>query len=172
MTDPMESFFRNIPKAELHLHIEGTLEPELMVRLASRKGISFPFDSVGELRQACRFANLQSFLDIYYQRMQVLLKAEDFYELALACARRRPEMTVSKHRAGCAPGVEKDPGVPHPVSLRRSRQGSRPSSLGTGLPPWGSIPPGQGIRRAQSTPSSGAHAWKGGRPRGRRGAAG
>ena len=77
----MESFIRNIPKAELHLHIEGTLEPELMFGLAARNGISLPFASVHELRDAYDFSNLQSFLDLYYQGMQVLLEEQDFYDL-------------------------------------------------------------------------------------------
>ena len=82
MTVQMESFIRNIPKAELHLHIEGTLEPELAFRIAARNGISLPFASVAELRAAYDFSDLQSFLDIYYQGMRVLLKEQDFYDLA------------------------------------------------------------------------------------------
>jgi len=84
MTRPIERFIRTIPKAELHLHIEGTLEPELMFRLAARNGISLPFASLDEVRAAYQFSDLQSFLDIYYQGMQVLVNEEDFYDLALA----------------------------------------------------------------------------------------
>ena len=61
------AFIEQVPKAELHLHIEGSLEPELMFALAGRNGIELPFDSVEEIRAAYRFSNLQSFLDIYYQ---------------------------------------------------------------------------------------------------------
>ncbi len=77
----MNVFIRDIPKAELHLHIEGTLEPETLFRLAERNGIRIKFDSVEALRQAYRFNNLQSFLDIYYEGAGVLQKENDFYEL-------------------------------------------------------------------------------------------
>ena len=75
------AFIRDIPKAELHLHIEGTLEPETLFRIAERNEIKTRFDSVDTLRQAYHFNNLQSFLDIYYQGAGVLQKAADFYEL-------------------------------------------------------------------------------------------
>lgn len=81
MAVQMETFIRNIPKAELHLHIEGTLEPELMFAIATRNGIALPFQSVAELRAAYNFSDLQSFLDIYYQGMRVLLEEQDFFEL-------------------------------------------------------------------------------------------
>ena len=71
-----------IPKAELHLHIEGTLEPELAFALARRNGITLPFGSEQELREAYSFTDLQSFLDLYYQLMSVLITAEDFTDLA------------------------------------------------------------------------------------------
>ncbi|HEV2636956.1 MAG TPA: adenosine deaminase [Actinocrinis sp.] len=71
-----------IPKAELHLHIEGTLEPELAFALAARNGITLPFGSEQELREAYSFDDLQSFLDLYYQLMSVLITAQDFTDLA------------------------------------------------------------------------------------------
>lgn len=71
----------SIPKAELHLHIEGTLEPELMFDLAARNGYELPFGTIDEVRRAYRFTDLQSFLDIYYQGAAVLQTAEDFYRL-------------------------------------------------------------------------------------------
>ncbi|MER5864999.1 adenosine deaminase [Kitasatospora sp. NPDC002040] len=71
-----------IPKAELHLHIEGTLEPELAFRLAERNGIVLPFADVAELRAAYRFDDLQSFLDLYYRLMDVLRTEQDFTDLA------------------------------------------------------------------------------------------
>ena len=73
-----------LPKAELHLHIEGSLEPELMFRLAQRNGVSLAFESVEDIRSAYRFSNLQEFLDIYYQGMAVLLNEQDFYDLTWA----------------------------------------------------------------------------------------
>src|SRR5438132_13158637 len=78
------SFARDLPKAELHLHIEGTLEPELMFELAGRNRVRLPYRSVDELRRAYVFSDLQSFLDLYYAGCQVLLKEQDFYELTSA----------------------------------------------------------------------------------------
>ncbi|MEF1228740.1 adenosine deaminase, partial [Vibrio fortis] len=80
----MDSFIKNLPKVELHLHIEGTLEPELMFELAKRNNIDIPFDSPDQVRQAYQFHNLQSFLDIYYQGANVLIHEQDFYDLTWA----------------------------------------------------------------------------------------
>jgi adenine deaminase len=73
-----------LPKAELHLHIEGSLEPELMFKLANRNGLTLPYSSVEEIRQAYNFTQLQDFLDIYYAGMSVLLTEADFYDLTMA----------------------------------------------------------------------------------------
>jgi adenine deaminase len=78
------SFVESLPKAELHLHIEGTLEPGMMFRLAARNGITLPYLSVEALRNAYQFGKLQDFLDLYYQGMSVLRTEEDFYDLAWA----------------------------------------------------------------------------------------
>ena len=75
---------RAIPKAELHIHIEGSLEPELIFALAQRNGVALPYASVEALRAAYAFTDLQSFLDIYYAGASVLLKAEDFHDMAWA----------------------------------------------------------------------------------------
>jgi adenosine deaminase len=77
----MIHYINKIPKAELHLHIEGTLEPETMFRLAKRNNIDLPYLSVDEVKRAYEFDNLQSFLDIYYKGAQVLINEIDFYEL-------------------------------------------------------------------------------------------
>ncbi len=77
-----------LPKCELHIHIEGSLEPELMFALAKRNNIRLPYELVDAVRQAYRFGNLQDFLDIYYQGMSVLITAQDFYDLAFAYLRR------------------------------------------------------------------------------------
>ena len=77
----MNDFIHAIPKAELHIHIEGTLEPELMFELAVKNGIALPFKSVDDARQAYNFSDLQSFLDIYYQGADVLINEDDFYQL-------------------------------------------------------------------------------------------
>ncbi len=77
-----------LPKCELHIHVEGSLEPELMFTLARRNGIRLPYASVEAVRQAYRFRNLQDFLDIYYQGMSVLITEQDFYDLAWAYLER------------------------------------------------------------------------------------
>jgi adenosine deaminase len=87
-------FLKGLPKAELHLHIEGTLEPELAFRLARKHGIALPYTSVEELRAAYSFENLQSFLDIYYAGASVLRDAEDFHALTEAYLRKAHEQGV------------------------------------------------------------------------------
>lgn len=82
------AFIAALPKAELHLHIEGTLEPELMFALAERNGIRLPYSSVEELRSAYRFSNLQDFLDIYYAGAGALVEMQDFYDLTWAYLQR------------------------------------------------------------------------------------
>ena len=84
----MKTFIENLPKAELHLHIEGTFEPELMFEIAQRNGIKLPYDDVDALRKAYDFSELQDFLDIYYQGMNVLQKEQDFYDLTWAYLER------------------------------------------------------------------------------------
>ncbi|MFO7647289.1 adenosine deaminase [Halomonas campaniensis] len=84
----MRDFLKRLPKAELHLHIEGSLEPELMIALAERNGVALPYASVEEVRAAYDFQDLQSFLDLYYQGMGVLRTAEDFHDLAMDYFRR------------------------------------------------------------------------------------
>lgn len=79
---------RTLPKAELHLHIEGTLEPELAMKLAQRNNIDLPWHTVEELEREYQFENLQSFLDLYYQLMQTLRTADDFRDLMLAYLER------------------------------------------------------------------------------------
>ena len=76
--------FTSVPKAELHLHLEGSLEPELLFKLAQRNAVAIPFESVEQLRRAYSFSNLQQFLDLYYQGMQVLRTEQDFFDLTCA----------------------------------------------------------------------------------------
>ena len=80
----LESYVRALPKAELHLHIEGTLEPELMFELARRNGVALPWKSVEETRAAYAFEDLQSFLDLYYAGAAALVREQDFFDLAMA----------------------------------------------------------------------------------------
>ena len=83
MIDPF-----TLPKAELHLHIEGTLEPELMFELGRRNGVSLPYADTDAVRRAYRFGNLRSFLDVYYRACSVLIHERDFYELTIAYLNR------------------------------------------------------------------------------------
>ena len=80
----LPDLLRAMPKAELHIHIEGSLEPELIFAMAQRNGMSLPYNSVAELRNAYAFTNLQSFLDIYYAGASVLITEQDFYDMARA----------------------------------------------------------------------------------------
>jgi adenosine deaminase len=82
------ALIKRLPKCELHIHIEGSLEPELMFALARRNGVSLPYASVEAVRQAYQFRNLQDFLDIYYRGMSVLVTEQDYYDLAFAYLQR------------------------------------------------------------------------------------
>jgi adenine deaminase len=83
-----ESFLRDLPKAELHLHLEGSFEPELMFAIARRNAVEIPFKSVEEVRRAYAFSNLQDFLDIYYRGAAVLRTEQDFHDLTMSYLRR------------------------------------------------------------------------------------
>ena len=83
-----DDFIRRLPKAELHLHIEGSFEPELMFEIAQRNDVVLPYETVDDLKAAYDFADLQAFLDLYYAGMSVLLKEQDFYDLTAAYLKR------------------------------------------------------------------------------------
>lgn len=83
-----DDFIRRLPKAELHLHIEGSFEPELMFEIARRNGVTLPYETVEDLKAAYDFADLQEFLDLYYAGMSVLLHERDFYDLTAAYMNR------------------------------------------------------------------------------------
>ncbi len=89
-----KEFVKNLPKVELHLHIEGSLEPELMFALAKRNNVNIPFATADEIKKAYNFSNLQDFLDIYYQGMSVLKKEEDFYDLTYAYLKKIASQNV------------------------------------------------------------------------------
>lgn len=90
----MKKWIETLPKAELHLHIEGTLEPELLFVLAKRNQITLPYASIKEAYDAYHFQNLQSFLDIYYQGAKVLVNEEDFYDLTFAYLQRAQKQNI------------------------------------------------------------------------------
>ena len=94
MTSALNRYIRLIPKAELHLHIEGSLEPELMFAMAKKNGVKIKYKNVEELRAAYDFNNLQEFLDLYYAGADVLLTEEDFYNLTMAYLKKAHEDNV------------------------------------------------------------------------------
>ena len=94
MTEELNRYIRLIPKAELHLHIEGSLEPDLMFSMAKKNGVNIKYKSEDDLRAAYNFNNLQEFLDIYYAGADVLLTEEDFYDLTIAYLKKIEEDNV------------------------------------------------------------------------------
>jgi len=105
-------FIHQLPKAELHLHIEGTLEPEMMMALATRNAISLPYDDVDAVRRAYVFEDLQSFLDVYYVGCAVLVTEQDFYDLTIAYLGRAAAQGVSHVEVFFDPQAHTDRGVP------------------------------------------------------------
>lgn len=93
-TQSIDRLIRELPKAELHLHIEGTLEPEMMFAFARRNGVNLPYADVDDVRKAYSFGDLQSFLDLYYAGAGVLVTERDFYELTLAYCERAHADTI------------------------------------------------------------------------------
>ncbi|HEX8448892.1 MAG TPA: adenosine deaminase, partial [Allosphingosinicella sp.] len=114
MTDH-DSFIAGLPKAELHMHIEGSLEPELMFELARRNRVEIPFRSVEEVRAAYSFSNLQDFLDIYYRGADVLRTEEDFRDLALAYFDRAAADRVTHSEIFFDPQTHTARGIPFGV---------------------------------------------------------
>ncbi len=117
-----ETFLRGIPKAELHVHIEGTLEPEMMLDLARRNGLALPYASVEEARGAYDFADLQSFLDLYYKGMSVLLEKQDFYELTLAYLEKAAGQGVRHAEIFFDPQAHTGRGVPFETAITGIRE--------------------------------------------------
>jgi len=105
------SFLNQLPKAELHMHLEGSLEPELMFKLAQRNQVSLPFDSVAAIRAAYEFSNLQDFLDIYYQGAHVLQTEQDFYDLTWAYLERCQQQNVRHVEPFFDPQTHTDRGI-------------------------------------------------------------
>jgi adenosine deaminase len=121
MSDLTE-FIRAMPKAELHLHIEGTLEPELRLALAQRNGVALPHDNAADLRASYTFDSLTSFLVTYYQAMEVLLTADDFYDLAWAYLKRAHDDQVRYAEIFFDPQAHTSRGVPFDTVVRGLRR--------------------------------------------------
>ncbi|MBV2204867.1 MAG: adenosine deaminase, partial [Pseudomonas sp.] len=113
----MYEWLNNLPKAELHLHLEGSLEPELLFRLAERNKISLPWKDVDTLRQAYAFNNLQEFLDLYYRGADVLRTEQDFYDLTWAYLQKCEEQDVVHTEPFFDPQTHTDRGVPFEAVL-------------------------------------------------------
>jgi adenine deaminase len=127
-----EGFIAGMPKAELHLHLEGTLEPELKFELAARNGLDLPYASAEEMRAAYDFDDLASFLAVYYEGMSVLLTEDDFYDLAMAYFRKAGSQNVVYAEVFFDPQAHTTRGIPFATvieGLRRAQQDAE-ASLG------------------------------------------
>jgi adenosine deaminase len=112
LNEQLRHMLQAMPKAELHIHIEGSLEPELIFELAQRNGVSLPYASVEALRQAYAFTDLQSFRDIYYAGASVLLTEQDFYDMTMAYLRRAAADNVRHAEIFFDPQTHTARGVP------------------------------------------------------------
>lgn len=132
MDDP-EAFIDGLPKAELHLHVEGTLEPELKLELAARNGIELPYRSADELRAAYRFDDLPSFLAVYYEGMSVLRTEPDFYDLASAYFRKAHSQNVVYAEIFFDPQAHTSRGIAFETVLDGLRRAQRDAETSLGL---------------------------------------
>lgn len=112
MSQNIREFIHTLPKAELHLHLEGSFEPELMFEIAKRNKVSIPFKSVEEVKAAYKFNNLQEFLDIYYAGANVLLEEQDFFDLTWAYLKQVASENVKHVEVFFDPQTHTDRGVP------------------------------------------------------------
>lgn len=132
-----EQWLAALPKAELHMHIEGSLEPELLFDLAGRNGISLPWADVDALRRAYTFGNLQEFLDLYYQGANVLRTEQDFYDLTWAYLQRCHAQGVVHVEPFYDPQTHLERGIPFEVALEgvstALRDGKQKLGIGGGL---------------------------------------
>jgi adenosine deaminase len=114
----LDAFIAGLPKAELHLHLEGSFEPELMFAIAQRNKVAIPYRSVEEVKAAYAFSNLQDFLDIYYAGAQVLLEEQDFHDLTLAYLARIAADGVRHAEVFFDPQTHTDRGVEFDTVMR------------------------------------------------------
>ena len=117
MTNVSTNWLKSLPKVELHLHIEGSLEPELMFDLAKKNNIELPFKDVADIRSAYEFSNLQDFLDIYYQGANVLQTEQDFYDLAWAYLLKCQQQNVMHVEPFFDPQTHTDRGIDFKVVI-------------------------------------------------------
>lgn len=112
VVDDLKTFIHDLPKAELHVHIEGTLEPELLFGLAERNSVKLPYASIDAARKAYHFSGLQDFLDTYYQCTKVLLREQDFYDLTRAYLKKAFSQNVRHAEISFDPQAHTGRGVP------------------------------------------------------------
>ena len=129
----INKFIQKLPKAELHLHIEGTLEPEMMFELAQRNNIELPYQSVSEIKEAYNFEDLESFLDIYYQGSQVLQQERDFYDLTWAYLEKAAEDNVRHTEIFFDPQSHTDRGIAFETAYRGIYRGLKDGQTKLGI---------------------------------------
>lgn len=136
MTDrvaDLGAFIAGMPKAELHIHIEGSLEPAMMFELARRNGVRLPYASVEAVRAAYNFTNLQDFLDLYYQGMSALAREQDFYDLAMAYLRRAAQQNVRHAEIFFDPQGHTGRGVPFKTVIEGLWRALKDAERGLGM---------------------------------------
>jgi adenosine deaminase len=127
------SFIEGMPKAELHVHLEGTLEPELKFALAARNGVDLPYRSPAEMRAAYAFDDLPSFLAVYYEGMSVLRTEQDFYDLAMAYFRKAHSQHVVYAETFFDPQAHTSRGIPFATVINGIRQAQQDAERELGL---------------------------------------
>ncbi len=129
----LSTFIEGMPKAELHLHLEGTLEPELKFELAARNGLDLPYVSVDEMRAAYGFNDLPSFLAVYYEGMSVLLAERDFYDLAMAYFRKARSQNVVYAEVFFDPQAHTARGIPFETVIEGFHRAQQDAEALSGL---------------------------------------
>src|SRR5215218_1195960 len=129
----LAAFIAGMPKAELHLHLEGTLEPELKFELAARNGLDLPYESAEEMRAAYGFDDLASFLAVYYEGMSVLLAEDDFYDLAMAYFRKASSRNVVYAEVFFDPQAHTSRGIPFATVIEGFRRAQQDAEASLGL---------------------------------------
>jgi adenosine deaminase len=129
----LATFIAGMPKAELHLHLEGTLEPALKFELAARNGIELPYGSIDEMRAAYGFDDLASFLAVYYEGMSVLLAEQDFYDLAMAYFRKAHSQNVVYAEVFFDPQAHTTRGIPFATVVEGIRRAQQDAAASLGL---------------------------------------
>jgi adenosine deaminase len=133
MSELSSSFIEGMPKAELHLHLEGTLEPELKFELAARNRVVLPYDSVAAMRAAYHFDDLPSFLAVYYEGMSVLRTERDFYDLAMAYFRKARSQNVVYAEVFFDPQAHTARGIPFRTVIEGFHRAQQDAAASLGL---------------------------------------